>query len=79
MALIIQELFSAAGRELIVDPVLVARMATAVCEGTDAQAHVERGIAAPRLLERLLLPAMPEAISRPTRDPQDRGPSGSQL
>ncbi|MFC9428035.1 TetR/AcrR family transcriptional regulator [Streptomyces sp. NPDC056987] len=65
LAAMVQELVAAADRELVVDAVLLARMATAVREGAGAQAWVERGTVSPRLLERLLFPAMVEAFSRP--------------
>ncbi|MGL6236548.1 MAG: TetR/AcrR family transcriptional regulator [Segniliparus sp.] len=64
-AAIINELAALVGRELTVDTDVFARMATAIREGAAAQAYVEPGGEGVREMERRLLPAMFEALSRP--------------
>ncbi|WP_198536936.1 TetR/AcrR family transcriptional regulator [Mycobacteroides chelonae] len=62
---IINELMSIAGRELTIDVEIIARMASAVLEGAAAQAYVEPDHIDAQMMERLILPALLRAFSRP--------------
>ncbi|GAB92247.1 TetR/AcrR family transcriptional regulator [Gordonia rhizosphera] len=68
LATVFAELLAATGREPVIDAVLLARMAIAVREGAGAQAYVERTATGPKLLERLLVPTLLEAFSRPAQE-----------
>jgi len=64
IARILTALLATAGRELVVDPALLARFAVALREGGNAQGFVEPGNLDARLMERLTLPAVLHAFSR---------------
>lgn len=68
---ILTKLLEAAGRELVIDPALVARFAVALREGGNAQEFVEPGSLDGRLMERLALPAVLDAFSRESSDSPD--------
>lgn len=74
IARILSELLEAAGRELVIDPALVARFAMAIREGGNAQEFVEQGGLDVRLMERLALPAVLDAFSRESSDPVNLSP-----